>query len=158
MHHFNETETQWTYRGPWAFYSTWTTVTMYFYHWNKVLLSFKESGYEISVMYWPFITGYMSMMRRLWENSTVTPFKFAPIKVRGFEIVTYSRPFNFAVSYQNYFTVSYTIVVFSYTIAVFSSRGVLTYMFSIGMCHGKDPPFWTWPAPKTPLFSSFTRT
>ena len=20
MHHFNETETQWTYRGPWAFY------------------------------------------------------------------------------------------------------------------------------------------
>ena len=20
MHHFNEAETQWTYRGPWAFY------------------------------------------------------------------------------------------------------------------------------------------
>ena len=20
MHHFNDTETQWTYRGPWAFY------------------------------------------------------------------------------------------------------------------------------------------
>ena len=46
---------------------------------------------------------------------TVTPFKFAAIKVRGFEILTYSRPFNFAVSYQNYFTVSYTNVVFSYT-------------------------------------------
>ena len=46
---------------------------------------------------------------------TVTPFKFAAIKVRGFEIMTYSRPFNFAVSYQNYFTVSYTNVVFSYT-------------------------------------------
>ena len=46
---------------------------------------------------------------------TVTPFKFAAIKVRGFEIMTYSRPFNFAVSYQNYFTVSYTHVVFSYT-------------------------------------------
>ena len=30
---------------------------------------------------------------------TVTPFKFAAIKVRGFEIMTYSRPFNFAVSY-----------------------------------------------------------
>ena len=47
--------------------------------------------------------------------TTVTPFKFAAIKVRGFEIMTYSRPFNFAVSYQNYFTVSYTNVVFSYT-------------------------------------------
>ena len=46
---------------------------------------------------------------------TVTPFKFAAIKVRGFEIMTYSRPFNFAVSYQNYLTVSYTNVVFSYT-------------------------------------------
>ena len=46
---------------------------------------------------------------------TVTPFKFAAIKVRGFEIMTYSRPFNFAVSYQNYFTVSNTNVVFSYT-------------------------------------------
>ena len=46
---------------------------------------------------------------------TVTPFKFAAIKVRGFEIMTYSRPFNFAVSYQNYFSVSYTNVVFSYT-------------------------------------------
>ena len=46
---------------------------------------------------------------------TVTPFKFVAIKVRGFEIMTYSRPFNFAVSYQNYFTVSYTNVVFSYT-------------------------------------------
>ena len=41
---------------------------------------------------------------------TVTPFKFADIKFRGFEIKTYiySRPFNFAVSYQNYFSVSYT--------------------------------------------------
>ena len=47
---------------------------------------------------------------------TVTPFKFAAIKVCGFEIITYLRPFiNFAVSYQNYFTVSYTNVVFSYT-------------------------------------------
>ena len=46
---------------------------------------------------------------------TVTPFKFAAIKVRGFEIMTYSRLFNFAVSYQNYFTVSYTNVAFSYT-------------------------------------------
>ena len=26
---------------------------------------------------------------------TVTPFKFAAIKVRGFEIMTYSWPFNF---------------------------------------------------------------
>ena len=43
---------------------------------------------------------------------TVTPFKFVDIKVRGFEIMTYSRPFNFAVSYQNYFTVSYTNVFF----------------------------------------------
>ena len=41
---------------------------------------------------------------------TVTPFKFAAIKVRGFENMTYSRPFNFAFSYQNYFTVSYTNV------------------------------------------------
>ena len=49
------------------------------------------------------------------ELHTVTPFKFAAIKVRGFEIMTYSPPFNFAVSYQNYFTVSYTNVVFSYT-------------------------------------------
>ena len=32
--------------------------------------------------------------------TTVTPFKFAAIKVRGFEIITYSRPFNFVVSYQ----------------------------------------------------------
>ena len=48
-------------------------------------------------------------------GNTVTPFKFAAIKVRGFEIMTYSRPFNFAVSYQNYFTVSYINVVFSYT-------------------------------------------
>ena len=46
---------------------------------------------------------------------TVTPFKFAAIKVRAFDIVIYSRPFNFAVSYQNYFMVSYTNVVFSYT-------------------------------------------
>ena len=30
--------------------------------------------------------------------------------------------------------------------------GVLTYMFSIGMRRGKDPPFLTWPAPKTPIF------
>ena len=51
----------------------------------------------------------------LQTESTVTPFKFVAIKVRGFEIMTYSRPFNFAVSYQNYFTVSYTSVVFSYT-------------------------------------------
>ena len=36
-------------------------------------------------------------------------------QVRGFEIMTYSRPFNFAVSYQSYFTVSYINVVFSYT-------------------------------------------
>ena len=49
------------------------------------------------------------------QSYTVTPFKFAAIKVRGFEIMTYSRPFNFVVSYQNYFTVSYTNVVFSYT-------------------------------------------
>ena len=34
------------------------------------------------------------------------------IKVRGFDIMTYSLPFNFAVSYQNYFMVSYTNVVF----------------------------------------------
>ena len=27
--------------------------------------------------------------------NTVTPFKFAAIKVRGLEIMTYSRPFNF---------------------------------------------------------------
>ena len=46
---------------------------------------------------------------------TVTPFKFAAIKVRGFEIMTYSRPFNFAASYHNYFTISCTNVVFSYT-------------------------------------------
>ena len=46
---------------------------------------------------------------------TVTPFKFAAIKVRGLEIMTYSWPFNFTVSYQNYFTVSHTNVVFSYT-------------------------------------------
>ena len=49
------------------------------------------------------------------KSNTVTPFKFAAIKVRGFEIMAYSRPFNFVVSYQNYFTVSYTNVVFSYT-------------------------------------------
>ena len=49
---------------------------------------------------------------------TVTPFKFAAIKIRGFEIMTYSRPFNFAVSYQNYFTVSYTNVVFPTQIKV----------------------------------------
>ena len=42
-------------------------------------------------------------------------FKFAAIKVSGFEIMTYSRLFNFTVSYQNYFMVSYTNVVFSYT-------------------------------------------
>ena len=47
-------------------------------------------------------------------NNTVTPFKFAAIKVRGFEIMTYWWPFNFAVSYQNYFMVSYANVVFSY--------------------------------------------
>ena len=46
---------------------------------------------------------------------TVTPFNFVAIKVCGFEIMTYSRQFNFAVSYQNYFTVSSTNVVFSYT-------------------------------------------
>ena len=39
---------------------------------------------------------------------TVTPFKFASSKVRGFDIMTYLLSFNFAVSYQNYFTVSYT--------------------------------------------------
>ena len=46
---------------------------------------------------------------------TVTPFKFAAIKVCGFEIMTYSRLFNFAVSYHNYFKVFYTNVVFSNT-------------------------------------------
>ena len=46
----------------------------------------------------------------LWcPQSTVTPFKFAAIKVYGFEIMTYSQPFNFAVSYPNYFTVSYNV-------------------------------------------------
>ena len=45
------------------------------------------------------------------KMSTVTPFKFMDIKVRGFDIMTYS-PFNFAVSYQKYFTVSYTNVFF----------------------------------------------
>ena len=43
---------------------------------------------------------------------TVTPFKFVAVKVSGFDIITYSLPFNFVVSYQNYFTVSYTNVVF----------------------------------------------
>ena len=56
----------------------------------------------------------VAMIFPTWVD-TVTPFKFAAIKVRGFEIMTYSRPFNFAVSYQNYFTASYTNVVFSYT-------------------------------------------
>ena len=32
------------------------------------------------------------------KSDTVTPFKFAAIKVCGFDIMTYSRPFNFAVS------------------------------------------------------------
>ena len=32
--------------------------------------------------------------------------------------MTYSRPYNFAVSYHNYFTISYANVVFSYTIKV----------------------------------------
>ena len=44
-----------------------------------------------------------------------TPFTFTFIKVHGFEIMTYSRLFNFAVSYQNYFTIFYTNVVFFYT-------------------------------------------
>ena len=39
------------------------------------------------------MTNFMSQM------ATVTPFKFAAIKVHSFEIMTYSRPFNFAVSY-----------------------------------------------------------
>ena len=34
---------------------------------------------------------------------TVTPFKFAAVKVRGFDIMTYSLPFNFSVSHQFYF-------------------------------------------------------
>ena len=34
---------------------------------------------------------------------TVAPFKFAAIKVGGFDIMPYSRPFNFVVSHQNYF-------------------------------------------------------
>ena len=34
---------------------------------------------------------------------SVTPFKFAAVEVHGFDIMTYSLPFNFAVSYQNYF-------------------------------------------------------
>ena len=44
------------------------------------------------------------------------------------------------------------------SLVIYNPGGVLTYMFSIGMCRGKDPPFLTWPAPKTPLFSSWTRT
>ena len=59
--------------------------------------------------------GYLCHVPMIYINITVTPFKFAAIKVRGFEIMTYSRPFNFAVSYQNYLTVSNTNVVFSYT-------------------------------------------
>ena len=45
------------------------------------------------------------------QHTVLTPFKFAAIKIWGFDM-TYSRPFNFAVSYQNYFKVSYTNVVF----------------------------------------------
>ena len=59
-----------------------------------------------------------STIRYMWQNeyfciyeqaitSTGTPFKFAAVKLRGFDIMTYSLPFNFAVSYQNYFMVSY---------------------------------------------------
>ena len=57
----------------------------------------------------------MIIICNMKDMHTVTPFKLAAIKVRGFEIMTYSRLFNFAVSYQIYFTVSYTNVVFSYT-------------------------------------------
>ena len=67
----------------------------------------------------PYIQGYQIFRavrpHHRADKCTVTPFKFAAIKVRGFEIMTYSWPFNFAVSYQNYFTVSYINVVFSYT-------------------------------------------
>ena len=38
---------------------------------------------------------------------TENPFQFVAFKVRGFDIMTYSLSFNFAVSFQNYFTVSY---------------------------------------------------
>ena len=43
---------------------------------------------------------------------TVTPLKFAAVKVSDFDIMTYSLPFNFAVFYQNYFTVSYLSNIF----------------------------------------------
>ena len=46
------------------------------------------------------------------EWITVAPFKFAAVKVCGFDIMTYSLPFNFAVSYQNYFMVSYLSNIF----------------------------------------------
>ena len=46
------------------------------------------------------------------KGHTVTPFKFTAVKVRRFDIMTYSLPFNFAVSYQNYFTVSYLSNIF----------------------------------------------
>ena len=53
---------------------------------------------------WYFFVRTKNVLVRV---NTVTPFKFTDIKVRGFDIMTYSLPFNFAVSYQNYFTVSY---------------------------------------------------
>ena len=48
----------------------------------------------------------------LLRIDTVTPF--AAIKVWGFEIMTFLRPFNFAVSNTNYFTIFYITVVFFY--------------------------------------------
>ena len=57
----------------------------------------------------------LTTVKREYLVAIVTQFKFAAIKVRSFEIMTYSLPFNFAVSHQNYFAVSYTHVVFSYT-------------------------------------------
>ena len=87
---------------------------------NRIVSSYCSSSPVSPVQDWPCISSIViwhTVSPTVSKNTSpaVTLFRFAAIKVRGFEIMTYSRPFNFAVSYQNYFTVSNTNVVFSYT-------------------------------------------
>ena len=54
MHHFNETETQWTDRGPWAFYLSYHISIFLFI--NYTITSIKYDSRNIIIPQYQYIT------------------------------------------------------------------------------------------------------
>ena len=63
MHHFNETETQWTDRGPWAFYFDAVTIE----NQRKIMevffcIQFPVGTLEIYIISWYMYANYASIL------------------------------------------------------------------------------------------------